>query len=91
MRTLLSALLLTAAISVPAFASGEKFDCGMTDKATWMSEDAAKAKGVELGYEVGKIKVEDGCYELYAKDKDGKKLEVFMHPVSGEVVGAKTN
>jgi hypothetical protein len=29
------------------------------------------------GYEVGKIKIEDGYYEAYTR-KDGKKLEVFL-------------
>ncbi|MHA6264690.1 PepSY domain-containing protein [Arenibacterium sp. CAU 1754] len=31
----------------------------------------------EQGYEVGKIKIEDGMYEAYAR-KDGKKYEVFL-------------
>ena len=30
------------------------------------------------GYDVGKIKIEDGMYEAYAK-KDGNKYEVFMN------------
>lgn len=30
------------------------------------------------GYEVGKIKIEDGMYEAYAK-KEGKKFEVFLN------------
>lgn len=30
------------------------------------------------GYEVGKIKIEDGMYEAYAK-KEGKKYEVFLN------------
>lgn len=52
----------------------------------------AQAEGVELtdaakerirtdltaqGYDVGKIKTEDGLYEAYAK-KDGQKLEIFL-------------
>ncbi|MFD0978498.1 PepSY domain-containing protein [Tropicimonas aquimaris] len=32
----------------------------------------------EQGYEVGKIKIEDGMYEAYAK-KDGQKLEIFLN------------
>ena len=31
----------------------------------------------DQGYEVAKIKIEDGLYEAYAK-KDGKRLEVFL-------------
>ena len=32
----------------------------------------------EQGYEVAKIKIEDGMYEAYAK-KDGKRYEVFLN------------
>lgn len=32
----------------------------------------------EQGYEVGKIKTEDGLYEAYAR-KDGKRFEVYMN------------
>ena len=32
----------------------------------------------EEGYEVGKIKLEDGLYEAYAR-KDGHKYEVFLN------------
>lgn len=32
----------------------------------------------EQGFEVGKIKIEDGLYEAYAR-KDGQKFEVFMN------------
>lgn len=41
--------------------------------------NTAKIRDVltEQGYEVGKVKIEDGLYEAYAK-KDGKKYEVFM-------------
>ena len=30
------------------------------------------------GYEVGKIKIEDGMYEVYAK-KGGEKIELFLN------------
>lgn len=32
----------------------------------------------DMGYEVSKIKIEDGLYEAYAK-KDGVKMEIFMN------------
>ncbi|MEZ5715947.1 MAG: PepSY domain-containing protein [Paracoccaceae bacterium] len=34
-------------------------------------------KLTDEGYQVGKIKIEDGYYEAYAK-KDGKKLEILL-------------
>jgi hypothetical protein len=54
-----------------------------------MSVEAAKAKGTELGYEVRRVKEEDGCYELYAIDKNGAKAELYMNPVTGDVVRSK--
>jgi hypothetical protein len=75
--------------AVPAFATSND-DCGSTDQSSWMSIEAITAKGVALGYEVSNVKTEDGCYELYAK-KDGQRFEVYMHPVSGEVVRVKND
>lgn len=40
--------------------------------------DHIRALLTEQGYEVAKIKIEDGMYEAYAK-KDGEKYEVFLN------------
>ncbi|TSD83406.1 PepSY domain-containing protein [Mycobacterium sp. KBS0706] len=85
MTTGLIAMCLAA--TAPAFADDDP-SCGDAPRAQWMSQDAAKAKLKDLGYEVRRIKPENGCYEAYALDKAGAKVEVFLHPVSGEVVGA---
>ena len=39
------------------------------------------------GWTISQIKKEDGCYEVYGKDKDGAKQEVFIDPKSFEIVG----
>jgi hypothetical protein len=61
---------LVVSISTMALAAGS---VELTDANT------AKIREMltEQGYDVGKIKIEDGLYETYAK-KDGKKYEVFM-------------
>lgn len=63
-------VFLVGAMSVAAVASGE---VALTD------ENTAKIREMltEQGYEVGKIKMEDGLYEAYAR-KDGQKFEVFL-------------
>ena len=44
----------------------------------------------EQGYQVAKFKVTDGnCYEIYGKDRDGKKVEIYFNPVDGSVVKSK--
>lgn len=91
MRTVqfLSILALTAAASLPALAEGDDASCGNASRDQWMSEDAVKAKAAELGYEVRKVKEEDGCYEVYGIDKNGAKAEIYLNPVTGEVVKTK--
>ena len=80
------ATLLAASVLAPISAFATSYDCGNAPQDQWVSMDVAKAKGVELGYDVRAVKIEDGCYELYAIDKDGRKLEAYLHPVTTEVV-----
>jgi hypothetical protein len=86
------AIALGVSAALPAMAEEEnngndkRASCAEVAKDKWMTEDAIKAKAEELGYKVANMKTEDGCYEVYAIDKDGKKAEVFMHPGTGEVV-----
>ncbi|MFZ2470148.1 MAG: PepSY domain-containing protein [Parvibaculum sedimenti] len=86
----LSAVVLAMGAAVPAFAEEEgKASCGNAPREQWLSEDAIKAKGTALGYEVRRVKAEDGCYELYVIDKNGAKAELYFNPVTGERVNGK--
>lgn len=83
--TLLATLTLLAGFAGAAAASDY---CTMAPSSEWRSQDDARAAATALGYEVVRVKVEDGCYELYAR-KDGRKLEVYMDPVKLTVVREK--
>ena len=68
--------LITAAALSLALTAGAAFasEAVLTDAI----EAQIKETLVAQGYEVGKIKVEDGLFEAYVK-KDGKKFEVFLN------------
>lgn len=83
------AALVTFIAAGPASAE-QSASCGNAARSEWMSEVAIKAKAAEMGYDVKNVKVEDGCFEVYAI-KDGKKVEAYMNPVTAEVVRTKTN
>lgn len=83
-----TALVLALSAAAPALAEEDR-GCGAAPREQWLSEDAIKAKGAALGYEVRRVKREGGCYELYAIDKNGAKLELYLNPVTGEVVNRK--
>ncbi len=61
--------------------------CTTEPQANWKNSDAFQATLVEQGYTIKKFKVTKGsCYEIYGKNKEGQKVEIYFHPVSGEVV-----
>lgn len=70
LKTLTAATLCAALISPLAHASE-----GVTLNAE--TEQAVRQALVDQGYEVAKIKTEDGLFEAYAR-KDGRKMEVFL-------------
>jgi len=63
--------------------------CGNAPQSSWMSLKDVEAKATAMGYKVRQVKIEDGCYELYAIDKDGKRVEAYLNPVTAEVVETK--
>ena len=75
--------LMVIGISSSVFASS--YECDSGEQAEWKTKDEAKVVLEADGYEVHKVKIEDGCYELYTK-KDGKKLEVFVNPATLKIV-----
>lgn len=75
-------------------AATAKVECATSPAAKWQPQAALIAKLKLDGTVVSKIKVENGCYEVYAKDKAGKKanaaynaetLEMLDNAEGGEV------
>lgn len=63
------------AVAILALTAGAAFaEADLTPEMKTKIEDMLKAQG----YEVGKIKVEDGNYEAYVK-KEGEKMELILN------------
>lgn len=84
---IISTLIATLAPAA-AFASDE---CPNVPRDQWMSDAAITEKAKGMGYDVRSIKAEDGCMEAYATDKDGKRVEIYFHPGTGDVVKVKAD
>ena len=55
----------------------------------WLTDVQMTKIFTDLGYKdnVKKLHVSKGkCWEIYGEDKDGKKVEVYFHPISGKIV-----
>lgn len=74
--------------STLALASTEQ--CSSAPKTQWRTADDAKVAAEALGYKnIRSVKVEDGCYEVYAFSKEGRRAEVHLNPLSLKIVRVK--
>lgn len=62
--------------------------CQVHPRDQWMKPEAIRSKAEAMGYEVRKVGEEDGCWEVKGT-KDGRRVEAYFDPVSGEVVKVK--
>ncbi len=87
-KIILTLAALGAFAVSPALAASYSGTCTTAPKAKWMTEAAAQAKVTADGYTVTSIKTTrtGGCYEVYATDKSGKKMELFLDPVTAKIV-----
>ncbi len=61
--------------------------CTAAPQSQWLSLEALQSKAEALGYKVQKAKLKNACGELYALDKSGGRVELFVDPTSGQIVG----
>jgi hypothetical protein len=61
--------------------------CTSAPQSQWLSLDVLQSKVEALGYKVQKAKLAKACGELYTIDKSGGRVELFVDPTNGEIVG----
>ena len=77
--------LLTCFFSLPECAP-VSFQCEATERSAWISPEQISEQLSEDGWRVRRITEDDGCWEVYGTTLDGQRVEVHVHPVSGEVL-----
>ena len=54
-----------------------------TTKGGWEFQSKLRADG----YDIAEFKVTAGnCYEIYGRNSDGQKVEIYFNPVDGSIV-----
>jgi hypothetical protein len=56
--------------------------CDSGDKAGWQPVAKLEAQLKEKGWTVRRVKEDGGCYEVYALDDKGQRVEAYFHPVT---------
>ena len=89
MRKLALISLTAAALSAPSAAEAGSLGrpCTTAPQVQWLSLDALQAKVEALGYKVQKAKIKHACGEIYALDNNGARVELFVDPTSGQIIG----
>lgn len=54
--------------------------CDSGPQESWQPQAKLEKQLTEQGWQVRKIKVDGGCYEVYALDDKGQRVEAYFHP-----------
>ena len=84
MAMLVAAAIVGSSLQVAGATGLATCDSGSPD--TWQPKEKLAATLKAAGWEVRNIKVDGGCYEVYALDDKGARVEAYFHPVTLERV-----
>jgi hypothetical protein len=80
----LAALVVLGAFAAVAHAGPQ---CTTQPRTAWQDADKFQSELKSQGYRIDRFKITSGqCYEIYGRDKAGKKVEIYFDPVSGQIV-----
>ena len=85
MKPLLSIVLLLAFAAARA-QHAER--CEPIPKEEWRPQAELERKLIDQGWKISRVKIENGCYEVYGRDAKGNRRETFFHPKTFQVVTA---
>ena len=83
-----TSLLFVAFLSMAAggaFAHGD-FKCDVP-KTEWKPQMELQRKLIDEGWRVRQVKTDNGCYEVYGFDANGKRMEAYFNPKTFERIG----
>lgn len=64
-------------------------DCKAYPKEEWAAENTLKEALDAEGYSIKKFKVDGNCYEIYGRNKAGKKVEIYFDMKTLAIVKAE--
>ena len=89
MRKIAIFTLAAAALGIAATAQAGSLGrpCTSAPETQWLPMQQLQAKVEAQGFKVQKAKLKNACGELYALDKNGNRVELFVDPTNGQIVG----
>lgn len=88
-KTTIAALAVAVTVgSIGAAYADGKCNAPMSE---WQPREKLQQKLESQGWKVRRIKTEDGCYEAYAIDDKGKRVEAYFDPKTFEMMRRKSD
>lgn len=53
---------------------------------TWQPRSAVRALADRNGWQIDKLKIDDGCYEIKGRDVDGRRFKAKLDPATLKVL-----
>lgn len=76
------ALGLGAALAASTSLATGLATCDSGPRSGWQSAEILKTQLEAKGWKIRRIKIDGGCYEVYAIDDRGERVEAYFHPVT---------
>ena len=77
--------VLLAALGAAGVAQADEDDC-QVPMERWQPRDAVQRAFEARGWQVGRIRIDDGCYEVRGTDAQGAGIRATLDPATLEVV-----
>jgi hypothetical protein len=87
-RFTLGAALAACMLSAQALATGLA-TCDSGPQETWQPQAKLEQMLKDKGWQVRRIKIDGGCYEVYALNEKGERVEAYFHPKTLDAVPTK--
>ena len=82
---LLTVCLALALAATGAFAQHAE-TCEPIPKEEWKPQAELERRLTNQGWKIGRVKITNGCYEVYGRNELGRNVELFFHPKTFEPV-----
>ena len=81
---LLAIGLITAPLTLGALPAGATglATCDSGPKSGWQPQEKLEKMLTDQGWKIRRIKEDGGCYEVYALNDKGERVEAYFHPVT---------
>jgi hypothetical protein len=84
----LAMIVLVGAAGIHTAQAHDSDDCEAPVNA-WKPRDAVRALAQQRGWQIDRLRIDDGCYEVKGRDADGRGFKAKLDPVTLDVVRMK--